>query len=126
MMWPDAKWYFHEAGNEFAGVLDDYEDGRCDVLAIGNEDTQMDFDFLERMCKLGLVYTESVVAEIPVAFTIRPDLAAGFSYWMFQGERLGTVTLDASKKEFSQEVVGATCIFRQKSTKGTTTLKSPL
>jgi len=41
--------------------------------------------------------------EIPVAFPIRPELSAGFSYWIYQGESQG-VTLQASKDEFSQDV----------------------
>ena len=35
--WPEAKFYFHQEGNEFHGVLSDYIDGKCDLLAVGYE-----------------------------------------------------------------------------------------
>ena len=102
MSYPAANFYFHEDGNEFAGVMDDYLAGKCQVLAIGYEDTSMDTNFLERMCTNNLVYTTSVIAEIPMAFPIRQGISSGFSYWMYKGERLG-VSLQASKKEFPTE-----------------------
>ena len=73
------------------------------MLVIGYEDTSMDMEFLEKICDRNLVYTSSIVAEIPVgkkdrvgflfsfcsalpilreAFPIRSSLASGFSYWM--------------------------------------------
>ena len=102
MSYPAANFYFHEDGNEFAGVMDDYLAGKCQVLAIGYEDTSMDINFLERMCTNDLVYTASVIAEIPMAFPIRQGISSGFSYWIYKGERLG-VSLQASKKEFPTE-----------------------
>jgi len=31
--WPKATFYFHQEGNEFSGVLDDYNAGKCTVMA---------------------------------------------------------------------------------------------
>lgn len=101
--YPNANFYFHEDGNEFAGVMDDYLAGKCQVLAIGYEDTSMDTSFLESMCTNELVYTTSVVAEVPMAFPLRQGINSGVSYWMYQGERLG-VTLQTSKDEFPTQV----------------------
>ena len=79
--------------------MNDYDAGKCKLLAIGYEDTSSDKSFLDRLCERELVYTESVVAEIPMAFPLRQGISSGFSYWMYQGERSG-VTLEASKSEF--------------------------
>ena len=80
-------------------MLNDYDAGKCELLAIGYEDTSSDKSFLDRLCERELVYTESVVAEIPMAFPLRQGISSGFSYWMYQGERSG-VTLESSKSEF--------------------------
>ena len=79
--------------------MNDYDAGKCKLLAIGYEDTSSDKSFLDKLCERELVYTESVVAEIPMAFPLRQGISSGFSYWMYQGERSG-VTLEASKSEF--------------------------
>ena len=83
--------------------MDDYLSGKCQVLAIGYEDTSMDTNFLERMCTNELVYTTSVVAEIPMAFPLRQGISSGVSYWKYRGERLG-VSLQTSKDEFPTQV----------------------
>jgi len=101
--WPDAKFYFHQEGREFSGVLEDYDAGQCEVMAIGLEDTSMDVTFLEKMCARSLVYTSSLVMETPMAFPIRSDLAAGLSYWMYQGERYNTASMQTAKDAFPQE-----------------------
>mmetsp|Transcript_36003 Transcript_36003/g.63128 ORF Transcript_36003/g.63128 Transcript_36003/m.63128 type:complete len:701 (+) Transcript_36003:59-2161(+) len=100
--WPDAKFYFNEQAMDFAGMLEDLDAGKCRVMAVGYEDTSMDTAYLEKLCERDLVYTDSLVVEVPIAFPIRANLAAGFSYWMYQGERLG-VLLQTAKDEFPQE-----------------------
>ena len=101
--WPDADFYWHQDSNGFPGMLDDYLLGKCDAMLVGYEDTSMDVSFLKRLCANDLVYTDSVVAEIPIAFPVRSDLSSGFSYWMYRGERVG-VTLQTAKDAFPQEV----------------------
>ena len=102
-LWPNANFYFHQDANEFSGMLDDYDAGKCKVMAVGYEDTSMDVHFLQGLCDRGLVYTDSVIVEIPVAFPIIPSLASGFSYWMYLGGKNG-VTIQASKDKFSQDI----------------------
>lgn len=101
--YPDAIFYFHEGDGEFPGVMKDYTEGKCKVLAIGYEDTSMDQGFLESMCQNGLVFTDSVLAEIPMAFPMRQSMTNGFNYWMVVGKRLG-VNLQASKVEFPVQI----------------------
>lgn len=62
--WPDAKFYFTQTGNEFHGVLEDYSLKRCDAMAIGWEDTSMDEKFMEQICEMDLVITDSLIIEI--------------------------------------------------------------
>jgi len=100
--WPDAKFHFNEHDTTFEGILNDHTAKICDVMAVGYEDSILDTAFLQKMCDLDLVYTDSVVVEIPIAFPIRADLASGFSYHMYRGERSG-VTLQTAKDEFPQE-----------------------
>jgi len=102
--WPDAKFYFHESGREFPGLLDDYDAGKCRFMAVGYEDTSMDTTFLNKLCERGLVYTDSLIVEVPVAFPIRSSLASGFSYWIYQGERYHDVSLQSAKDQFSQDI----------------------
>lgn len=104
--WPDAIFYFHQEGNEFPGVLDDYEAGKCQVMVIGYEDTKWDSIFLERLCDLDLVYTDSVADEIPIAFPTRQGIASGWSYWQNEGEKIG-YSLQTAKDQFPQ---GSSCV----------------
>jgi len=83
--WPNANFYFHRDGNEFHGMMDDYDAGKCRVMAVGWEDTGFDTAFLKKLCERNLVYTDSIIDETPIAFPIRPGLASGFSYWIQQG-----------------------------------------
>ena len=36
--WPEAQFHFTEEGTEVMGMIADYENGKCQVLAIGWED----------------------------------------------------------------------------------------
>eukprot|EP00956_Cyclotella_meneghiniana_P023232 scaffold44786_cov61-Cyclotella_meneghiniana.AAC.8 len=97
--WPDAKFYYNLDDKGFFGMLDDYTAGKCDVLAVGYEDTILSEDFLEEMCENNLVYTSSVVVEVPIAFPIRQDLSSGFSYWVREAKRNG-IDLEAAKEKY--------------------------
>lgn len=101
---PDADFYFHKAGKEFPGMLEDYDAGKCKVMAVGYEDTSLDTNFLNQLCKRNLVYTDSVIAEIPIAFPIRSEYVAGFSHWLYTGDRNGDASLQASKDLFFEDV----------------------
>eukprot|EP00956_Cyclotella_meneghiniana_P009578 scaffold13215_cov61-Cyclotella_meneghiniana.AAC.5 len=97
--WPDAKFYYNLDDKGFFGMLDDYTAGKCDVLAVGYEDTILSAEFLEKMCENNLVYTSSVVVEVPIAFPIRQDLSSGFSYWVREAKRNG-IDLEAAKEKY--------------------------
>jgi len=96
--WPKANWIFPYDG--FNGMFDAYHKGECDVLAIGREDTIMNIDYLKRVCEHDLVYTDVLVHENPIAFPIRPELAAAFSYWMYAAEKTHGVSLESAKQAF--------------------------
>mmetsp|Transcript_1544 Transcript_1544/g.3190 ORF Transcript_1544/g.3190 Transcript_1544/m.3190 type:complete len:753 (+) Transcript_1544:97-2355(+) len=101
--WPDARFVFSESEGEFYGVLEDYKAGKCDVLAVGREDTMIDLELLNLFCDEGLVYTNSLVMENPIAFPVRPDLASGLSYWILQGDKYHGVSLKNSVDRYTAE-----------------------
>mmetsp|Transcript_30957 Transcript_30957/g.48484 ORF Transcript_30957/g.48484 Transcript_30957/m.48484 type:complete len:722 (-) Transcript_30957:92-2257(-) len=102
MKWPNGNWIFPDGFESYA-VLAAYAAGECQVLAIGIEDTIMDANFISRVCDLGLVYTDVLVTENPIAFPVRPQLASAFSYWMYLGEKSYGIDLKSKKKEFIAE-----------------------
>jgi hypothetical protein len=107
--WPKANFYFTESGKEFLGMLEDYSLGRCDVMAVGWEDTSMDLAFREQICDMNLVFTDSLIIEIPIAFPVRPELASGFSYWMYQGERLHGLSISTEKETYMKDYGWESC-----------------
>ena len=44
--WPRANFVFSNEGKEFYGMLDDYEDGKCQVMAVGRMDTTNDLELV--------------------------------------------------------------------------------
>lgn len=72
--WPDASFVFHASAREFRGVVEDYDAGKCDVLAVGREDTMLDGQLMEMFCQRDLVFTDSIFLETPIAFAVRPEL----------------------------------------------------
>ncbi len=102
MKWPNGNWIFPDGG-EFHGVLDAYAAGECQVLAIGIEDTIMDSEIVSRVCDLGLVYTDVLVTENPIAFPVRPQDTSAFSYWMYTAEKNHGVSLESTKQAFVKE-----------------------
>jgi hypothetical protein len=107
--WPKANFYFTESGQEFNGMLEDYRLGRCDVMAVGWEDASMDLIFREQICEMDLVFTDSVIIEIPIAFPVRSDLASGFSYWMYRLERFSGLSIDTMKETYAEEYGRESC-----------------
>jgi len=101
MAWPKANLHYINGG--FNGMIDDYDLGRCKVLAVSVEDTSMDLPLLEKFCERDLVFTNSLFVDIPIAFPIRPKLASDVSYWMFEGERFHDLKLANIKDEYSKE-----------------------
>jgi len=107
--WPNANFYFTETGKEFHGILEDYNLGRCDVMAVGWEDTSMDLAFREQICEMDLVYTDSLIIETPIAFPVRPELAPGFSYWIYQGERFHDLSIVGEQEKYTEDYGWESC-----------------
>ena len=103
MAWPKANVHYINGSKGFNGMIDDYDLGRCEVLAVGMEDTSMDLPLLEKFCERDLVFTNSLFVDIPMAFPIRAKLASDVSYWMFEGERFHDLKLANIKDEYSKE-----------------------
>jgi len=101
--WPEANFYFTQSGREFIGMIEDYDLGLCDFLAVGWEDTSMNLKFREMVCDRNLAVTESLIMEIPVAFPVRSELASGFSYWMMQAQRFHDLSIPIEKKRYAEE-----------------------
>jgi len=105
--WPSANFIWSE--NEWNGVVDKYDAGECKVLAIGREDNILDVGFMKKFCDRGLVFTQSLIIETPIAFPIKPELASGLSYWIYQGEKYKGVSLQKSAEEYVAETGGLPC-----------------
>jgi len=103
MAWPKANFYYIDGSKGFHGMMDEYDLGRCQVLAVGTEDTHMDLALMEKFCERDLVFTNSLFVDIPVAFPIRPELASEWSYWMFQGERFHGLSLSNEKNKYLEK-----------------------
>lgn len=69
--WPDGNFYFHQEGNEFRGILQDYDEGKCSVMVVGWEDTVADTELLNMYCERNIAFTDGVIAEIPMAWPTR-------------------------------------------------------
>ncbi|KAL7549280.1 hypothetical protein ACHAWF_013032 [Thalassiosira exigua] len=100
---PEAKFVFNQEGKELYGLVDDFDNNLCDVMAVGKMDSLGDMKLMDLFCERELVYTDSLIIENPVGFPIRKDLASGFSYWIYQAEKYHGVTVQASEKAYNEE-----------------------
>ncbi|EJK76138.1 hypothetical protein THAOC_02116 [Thalassiosira oceanica] len=98
--WPQAKFEFDRSGNEWQGVLDLYRAGGCDVLAVGRENNMLSNKLMNQFCDEGLVFTDSVIVEAPIALPVRPEIASGLSYWIFRAEKYNGVSIANSAKKY--------------------------
>jgi hypothetical protein len=60
---PDANFIFNKEGKEFFGLVEDYDLGRCGVMAVGKMDSLGDLKLMELFCERNLVFTESLIIE---------------------------------------------------------------
>lgn len=97
---PTATFVFSQAGKSYYGLIDDYDAQRCDFIAVGKEDAKSNIELMNMFCERDLVFTNSLIIENQVAFPIRPDLAAGLSYWIYQGAKYHGITVDTSMTEY--------------------------
>jgi hypothetical protein len=107
--WPKANFYFSNSGREYFGIFEDYKLGLCEVMAVGLEDVLMDLELSGIMCEMDLVFTNSLIIEIPIALPIRPELAPGFSYWLYRLERFSGLSIETEKEEYRVKYKWESC-----------------
>ena len=66
--WPKAKFVFSDHGTEFYGLLKDYDAKKCQLMVVGREDTTLDPVLMNMYCDRGLVFTNEIATETPMAF----------------------------------------------------------
>jgi len=103
LLHPKANFVFNQEGKELYGLVDDYDAGKCDVLAVGKMDSLGDLKLMDLFCERDLVFTESLIMENPVGFPIRSKLASGFSYWMYQGEKYHDINIPSLQDEYNEK-----------------------
>ena len=69
------------------------------MLAVGSWSSEMDSALLDELCKNKLVFTESVLVEVPIAFPVKDELASGMSSWIHEANRNG-ITIEKVKDKF--------------------------
>jgi len=99
LLHPTANFVFNQEGKELYGLVDDYDAGECEVMAVGKMDSLGDLKLIDLFCERDLVFTDSLVMDNPVGFPIRSDLASGFSYWMYQGEKYHDIDVQTLRED---------------------------
>jgi len=100
--WPGASFVFSSL--EHTGLFEDYDAGNCDLLAVPHTRLTPSRALERGLCKRGLVFTNSLVMENPVAIPIQPEFAPGLSYWMYQGEKYHSISLEKSMKKYDASI----------------------
>jgi len=106
---PDAEWVFFEgnAMNEYDIYNDMYEkidNGKCVGLVAAVEDVLGDRKIMEPMCDRNLMYTSSIVLEMPVSLPACKEIVAGISYWMHEAKKKGILFETYQEKTFATPV----------------------
>lgn len=55
-------------------MIDDFNNGNCDMLAMGREESTTNLDLLNKLCDSNLVFTDGLILENAIAFPIRTEL----------------------------------------------------
>mmetsp|Transcript_12854 Transcript_12854/g.23301 ORF Transcript_12854/g.23301 Transcript_12854/m.23301 type:complete len:354 (-) Transcript_12854:683-1744(-) len=100
--WPTISFRFGDGG--YDRMLEDYKNGECAVLAVGKGDVEVDTELTKSFCDAGLVLTDSLIVEVPVAFPIRPGLAKGLSYWMHLAKNDHGITFLDVQERFTSPI----------------------
>ena len=58
---------------------------------------------LLQFCDEGLVFTDSLIAEVPIALPIRPEFASALSYWIYRGDKFHDISIANSAKEYVEQ-----------------------
>jgi len=98
-MWKGAQFVFNYDGTEYEGLFQMYDAGKCDILVMG-EDSRYDRNLVQHLCRRDLVFTQGKVIEIPMAFPIRNDYAAGMSHMFYKAEKELGFTLESILKVY--------------------------
>jgi len=92
--YPGAEWVFSEGYTAheydiYNDMYENFDNGNCIGLVAGIDDVSMDTKIMTEFCARNLVYTGSVVFEIPVALPVCKDVVASMSYWMYEACQRG-------------------------------------
>jgi len=85
--WGRAKFKFTESFYSPQELMDLWDSGICDVLAINEMDGKSDINFIRMLNERDIVLTSSMIIDIPIAFPVKKDLARQISYWLYRGEK---------------------------------------
>ncbi|KAL7531863.1 hypothetical protein ACHAXR_004282, partial [Thalassiosira sp. AJA248-18] len=100
--WDKAIFVFDQTGGDnYYGMIADYDSGKCDMLAVGDSELVANPELVNELCARNLVVTNSLILENALAFPINPLLAAGLSYWMYQGEKYNGISLRDSVEKYN-------------------------
>ena len=61
--WPAARFVFSETASDFSGVFEDYDAGKCTVMAIPHTEMSPNTKLIAGLCERDLVFTKSLVIE---------------------------------------------------------------
>ncbi|KAL7551347.1 hypothetical protein ACHAWF_014536 [Thalassiosira exigua] len=101
---PHAIFHFTEKDVDILGMIDDFAEGKCGALVLGWEDNTIDVAIREALCENELVFTDSLVIEMPMAFPVSPKLAPAVSYWITEAHRFHDISIKEMTEEYLEEV----------------------
>lgn len=101
--YPNANFVFSQSGKSYYGLVEDWDAGLCDFIAMGQSDASANMELLDMFCERKLYFAQSLIIENLVAFPIRPELAPGVSYWVYQAEKYHGITVESMRQQYDQE-----------------------
>jgi len=81
-----------------------FDAGKCDVMAMGIFDIRFDRNSMNEFCKRDVVFTKGLVIEVPMAFPVKKELAAGLSHWFLETEKQFGITFEKMYDPYQPEV----------------------
>ena len=90
--WPNAAWVFVGGGDYFSTaekMIYNFDNGICEGIVESFDDLLSDPYWMVQFCDRDLVYTDSVVLNIPAAIPACEEYVAGISYWIKVAEHKG-------------------------------------
>mmetsp|Transcript_17391 Transcript_17391/g.42590 ORF Transcript_17391/g.42590 Transcript_17391/m.42590 type:complete len:405 (-) Transcript_17391:344-1558(-) len=92
--WPEANFiYNEEAENYYTGMIEDYQNKKCDMLATAIDEILDDDYTFQLFCDMNLVST-GLVLEKQIAFPINPKYGGGFSKYFLDAANQGIIMSD--------------------------------